>query len=132
MTVRHSDDPVAALAGGGHNAAVGAPGSFVAERVADTDVGLTDIGALPEDFQEKRALWGEARTRLALLTTRQREVVTLLAEGLSSKEIGRHLGISPRTVEVHRGKAFMKLEVRTSVDAARTVIHAALAEEFGA
>lgn len=43
VTLRHTDDPVAALAGGGHNAAVGAPGSFVAERVADTDVGLADI-----------------------------------------------------------------------------------------
>lgn len=42
VTLRHTDDPVAALAGGGHSAAVGAPGSFVAERVADTDVGLTD------------------------------------------------------------------------------------------
>ncbi|WP_194410009.1 hypothetical protein [Microbacterium cremeum] len=42
VTVRHTDDPVAALAGGGHNAAVGAPGSFVVERVADTEVGLAD------------------------------------------------------------------------------------------
>ncbi|MCP2638255.1 hypothetical protein K0817_017005 [Microbacterium sp. HD4P20] len=42
VTLRHTDDPVAALAGGGHNAAVGAPGSFVAERVAHTDIGLSD------------------------------------------------------------------------------------------
>lgn len=42
VTLRHTDDPVAALAGGGHNAAVGAPGSFVAERVADTEVGISD------------------------------------------------------------------------------------------
>lgn len=43
VTLRHTDDPVAALAGGGHNAAVGAPGSFVVERVADTGVGLADV-----------------------------------------------------------------------------------------
>ena len=42
VTLRHTDDPVAALAGGGHNAAVGAPGSFVAERVAHTESGLAD------------------------------------------------------------------------------------------
>ncbi|MFE5408306.1 hypothetical protein [Microbacterium sp. NPDC056569] len=39
VTVRHTDDPVAGLAGGGHSAAVGAPGSFVAERVFHPDVG---------------------------------------------------------------------------------------------
>lgn len=46
VTLRHTDDPVAGLAGGGHAAAVGAPGSFVAERVFDPDVG-TDEPTLP-------------------------------------------------------------------------------------
>ncbi len=35
VAVRHTDDPVAALQGGGYDTAVGAPGSFVAERLAD-------------------------------------------------------------------------------------------------
>ncbi|WP_106815562.1 hypothetical protein [Microbacterium timonense] len=43
VTLRHTDDPVAALAGGGHGQGVGAPGSFVAERVADPDPGLDDV-----------------------------------------------------------------------------------------
>jgi len=43
IAVRHTDDPVAALAGGGHSYAVGAPGSFVVERSADPDPGLDDI-----------------------------------------------------------------------------------------
>jgi pimeloyl-ACP methyl ester carboxylesterase len=42
ISVRHTDDPVAALAGGGHGEAVGAPGSFVAERVFDPGSGLGD------------------------------------------------------------------------------------------
>ncbi|WP_248146546.1 hypothetical protein [Microbacterium aoyamense] len=42
--IRHSDDAVAALAGGGHAAPVGAPGSFVVERVFDEDPGLTSHG----------------------------------------------------------------------------------------
>ncbi|MDR7184093.1 hypothetical protein J2X85_001116 [Microbacterium trichothecenolyticum] len=46
VTLRHTDDPVAGLAGGGHAEAVGAPGSFVAERVFDPDVG-TDEPTLP-------------------------------------------------------------------------------------
>ncbi|GAA5195470.1 hypothetical protein [Microbacterium jejuense] len=42
VSVRHSDDAVVALAGGGHGEAVGAPGSFVAERVYDPSSGLAD------------------------------------------------------------------------------------------
>jgi pimeloyl-ACP methyl ester carboxylesterase len=44
IAVRHRDDPVAALEGGGHPGAVGAPGSFVAERTADPQLGLHDFG----------------------------------------------------------------------------------------
>jgi len=42
VTLRHTDDPVAGLAGGGHGEAVGAAGSFVAERVYDPDTGNDD------------------------------------------------------------------------------------------
>lgn len=42
VALRHADDPVAGLAGGGHGEGVGAPGSFVAERVADPDAGPDD------------------------------------------------------------------------------------------
>lgn len=43
VSLRHTDDPVVALEGGGHDYPVGAPGSFVAERVADPDPGLHDV-----------------------------------------------------------------------------------------
>lgn len=43
VSVRHTDDPVAALAGGGHAQAVGAPGSFIAEHVSDPDADLDDV-----------------------------------------------------------------------------------------
>ena len=43
VTVRHTDDPVAALSGGGHAQAVGAPGSVVVERSADPDAGIDDL-----------------------------------------------------------------------------------------
>ncbi|WP_322410445.1 hypothetical protein [Microbacterium invictum] len=42
VAIRHSDDPVAMLAGGGHETAVGAPGSFTAEREAHAESGLVD------------------------------------------------------------------------------------------
>jgi len=42
IALRHSDDPVTALAGGGHTSAVGAPGSFIAEHTADPALGMHD------------------------------------------------------------------------------------------
>lgn len=42
ISLRHSDDPVAALAGGGHAGTVGSPGSFIAERTADPQLGMQD------------------------------------------------------------------------------------------
>ncbi|MGZ0712247.1 hypothetical protein ACWPKO_28320 (plasmid) [Coraliomargarita sp. W4R53] len=41
--IRHSDDPVAALAGGGHMESVGSAGSFIAEREAHPDAGVEDL-----------------------------------------------------------------------------------------
>jgi pimeloyl-ACP methyl ester carboxylesterase len=43
VTLRHTDDPVAALQGGGHPVPVGAPGSFVVERSADPSSGAHDL-----------------------------------------------------------------------------------------
>ena len=43
ISLRHSDDPVGALAGGGSPGAVGAPGSFIASRIADPAPGLHDL-----------------------------------------------------------------------------------------
>lgn len=54
----------------------------------------------------------EARSRLAELSTREREVAELVAEGLANKEIGERLRISHRTVEVHRAHVMQK--TRTS------------------
>jgi len=45
------------------------------------------------------------------LSPREREVVALVAQGLSSKEMARQLGLSPRTVEMHRARLRLKLGV---------------------
>jgi len=50
-----------------------------------------------------------ARQHYAALTEREREVLGLIIEGLTNKEIGRALGLSPRTVETHRANLFDKL-----------------------
>ena len=46
------------------------------------------------------------------LTSRERQIVQCLARGLTSKETGRHLSISPRTVEEHRARLLAKFEVK--------------------
>jgi FixJ family two-component response regulator len=51
-----------------------------------------------------------ARERHAQLSEREREVLGLIVEGLTNKEIGRALGLSPRTVETHRANLFGKLQ----------------------
>ena len=51
----------------------------------------------------------EARERYAQLSEREREVLGLIVEGLTNKEIGRALELSPRTVETHRAHLFEKL-----------------------
>jgi FixJ family two-component response regulator len=63
-----------------------------------------------------------------LLTRREREVLAEIVSGASNKEAGRHLGISPRTIEAHRARIMEKLEARNTVDLVRIVMR----EGFGA
>lgn len=58
-------------------------------------------------------------TRLAALSTREREVLDLILEGKMNKVIADKLGISMRTVEVHRAHIFDKMNVKTAVELAR-------------
>lgn len=61
----------------------------------------------------------EAQVRLHGLTPREREVLDGLAKGLPNKTIAYDLGISPRTVEIHRANLMTKLEVRSLSEALR-------------
>jgi DNA-binding NarL/FixJ family response regulator len=62
---------------------------------------------------------------LGALTGREREVLSAVAEGLTNREIGQRLFISERTVGVHVGHIFDKLQVRTRVQASRVYLGAA-------
>ena len=60
-----------------------------------------------EDLSEKRPV-------SAQLTVREREIAALLVEGNTSKKIARDIGLSPRTVEMHRAKLMRKFSAATS------------------
>ena len=80
--------------------------------------------------RERIAAGREARERLARLSEREREVLGLVVEGLTNKEVARALALSPRTVETHRANLSAKLEVATLAQLIR-VYGAALAEGEG-
>jgi DNA-binding CsgD family transcriptional regulator len=60
------------------------------------------------------------------LTRRELEVAALIADGASNKEAGRRLGISPRTVELHRAHVMEKLGARNAADLVRIVLSRSL------
>lgn len=61
----------------------------------------------------------DAAVRLQALTARERDVLNGLAQGLPNKTIAYDLGISPRTVEIHRANLMTKLGVRSLSEALR-------------
>jgi FixJ family two-component response regulator len=63
--------------------------------------------------RERLAADQAARERYAQLSEREREVLGLIVEGLTNKEIGRALTLSPRTVETHRANLFAKLQAES-------------------
>lgn len=70
-----------------------------------------------EDLSEQRPV-------KATLTGREREVAARLLEGLTSKEIGRTLGISHRTVEIYRARLMRKYDASTTADLVHKLVSA--------
>jgi DNA-binding NarL/FixJ family response regulator len=67
-------------------------------------------------LQDMRGSSRKPRDPVALLTPRQREILQLLAEGRSAKEIGAELGISARTVEFHKYQMMETLDLHASAE----------------
>lgn len=71
------------------------------------------------DSEGRATRASEASVLIAGLTAREQDVLKGLAQGLPNKTIAYDLGISPRTVEVHRANLMTKLNVRSLSDALR-------------
>ena len=112
----------------GHGDVDSARAAFRADAVDFLEKPLDDarlIGAIDEALARARRLGGERRarergaSRLAALTPREREVMRLVVGGSHNREIGPALGISVRTVEVHKARLMDKLGVDNVADLVR-------------
>jgi DNA-binding NarL/FixJ family response regulator len=65
---------------------------------------------------------GDAERPASALTGREREVLQLLAEGTSTKDVAHSLGLSVKTVETHRANLMRKIGARTLADLVRYAI----------
>ena len=89
-------------------------GQLLLERIRQA----LELDACMRRKEEERA---EVGARIARLTPREREVMHLLAAGKRPKQIAFELGLSRKTVDVHRGHIMMKMQVDSLVELARMI-----------
>jgi len=72
---------------------------------------------LQQEIRDLAHRMRESSKTAASLTPRERQVLDLITEGLSTRQMARRLGVSERTVESHISRLYQKLDVRTRVQA---------------
>jgi FixJ family two-component response regulator len=94
---------------------------FIEKPIDNGELLAAIHGALEatERTQLERAAGTRAALLLASLTGREREVYDRIVQGMHNREIAVDLGISPRTVEVHRARVMAKLKARRLADLLR-------------
>lgn len=94
---------------------------FEDELLLDCIKRALEVGAVSAEHGNRTRA---ARLAIESLTPREREVLDLLVEGHPNKIIADRLGISPRTVEVHREHVMDKMQARTVADLVRKALAA--------
>jgi two-component system response regulator FixJ len=84
---------------------------------------------LDRDAREVRSRREDARQRLTALTAREREVLLLVVAGKANKEIAFDLGVSPKTIEVHRAHVMSKMQVDSLAELIRIALLAGAIRE---
>jgi len=79
---------------------------------------------------ERQSRRNRARAQVEELSGRENSVLALLVQGLPNKEMARELGISPRTVEIHRANMMSKLRAKSTSEAVRIGLYAGLDDEL--
>ena len=77
-----------------------------------------------EEIQRARAKLRRVRARLHLLTGREKQILDMIVDGMLNREVAAELGLSRRTVEVHRNRLMKKMRAETVVDLVRLVLSA--------
>lgn len=98
---------------------------FAPEAISDSVVRLARTGEEATRAARRRA---EAARLVGKLSMREREVLIGLVRGNTNKETAAALGISPRTVEIHRSNMVARLGARSTGDAIRTGLDAGLTD----
>jgi protein AroM len=97
-----------------------------AMRIHLADIAASSTVGPPNPTAERTDLPAALMDRLPqamkLLTPREHDVLACMLEGYGNKAIGRHLGISHRTVEIHRARALAKLNAGSSTELIRRVL----------
>ena len=93
--------------------------------------GVRRAMALSEQTRGKAQVLKAAERRIALLTQREKDVLKHLVAGRSNKIIAYELGISPRTIEIHRAHLMEKMQARSLSDLVRMALAAGFSGETG-
>ena len=94
-----------------------------AEYFLGSQVEVADQGPAPSPNEDTRNL---ANSRIEALSPRQRQILIEMAGGKLNKQIAWDLGLSERTIKMHRSAMFRTLGVRTSAEAIRVAVEAGL------
>jgi two-component system, LuxR family, response regulator FixJ len=96
-------------------------------RRSDVIDAITEGLAIARARESETRAGRDARERIGRLAPRELDVLSGLVAGLSSKQIAYHLGLSPRTVELYRGKLTLKVGVKSLPLLIRLAIEAGIA-----
>ena len=101
----------------------------VVQKPYDIEQLVDQISKIASQQQPQTSIANEDSFEVSLqnavaLTGRERDVLNQITAGASNKEAGRALGISPRTVEVHRARVMEKLNAKNIADLVRIVLQA--------
>ena len=91
---------------------------FLTKPVREQEMLDAVTGALERD-RKRRAEEksnSDARARFALLTPRERQIMALVTGGLMNKQVAGKIGISERTVKIHRGNVMRKMRTKSLAD----------------
>jgi DNA-binding NarL/FixJ family response regulator len=122
--------PARALAAGASGLAVKSDSAeelvMTIESVGKNSAALSPAGV--RLIQSQLAAARSTASESHILTSRERDVLKLLAAGMSSRELATKLAISAKTVQVHRANLMRKLELRTYRDLIQSAIRHKLIE----